>query len=420
MNNDVVLQAEHSLAGCLLVGGSQAVSAIRGICSAGDFISDSARAVFTAAAALDSDGKPMDPVIIQSEAAKRGFCLNNEYLASCMQMCATIENTAEIARIIREAAVERRARAIGMALSQDEISYVAALGQLQGLIRENGNRVLSPLDAAISVMDSLSATADGKTRMFLSTGFAALDEQLGGGLVTGGMITVAARPGTGKTTFALNVADNVAAAGHSVLYVSLEMPLEQLWACRLARATGISRSRIQNGSALSDEDFRRLSIAAQQLGNMAFRVLDRPSSAEDIEREARCIQGLDLVVIDHLGLVKPSQRGSRYELMTDASHRIKQLALSMKIPFLVLCQLNRQSESRESRRPTMADLRDSGAIEEDSDVVGLLFRPAMYAPEDERPKPWESQELDVIVDKNRHSATGGLTMSYCGMTARIQ
>ena len=95
------------------------------------------------------------------------------------------------------------------------------------------------------------------------------------------------------------------------------------------------------------------------------------------------------------------------------------LALSLKIPILSLCQLNRQSEARESKRPTMADLRDSGAIEEDSDVVGLLYRPAQYFPDEDKPKPWESQELDVLIEKNRHAPTGGVKLSFCGLTARI-
>lgn len=131
------------------------------------------------------------------------------------------------------------------------------------------------------------------------------------------------------------------------------------------------------------------------------------------------MDGLSLLVVDHIGLIKTTERGSRYEIMTQTAHQLKQLALSLKIPVLALCQLNRQSEARESKRPTMADLRDSGAIEEDSDVVCLLFRPAQYAPEDQRPKAWESQPLDFIVDKNRHGMTGKTTLCFCGINSRI-
>ena len=168
-----------------------------------------------------------------------------------------------------------------------------------------------------------------------------------------------------------------------------------------------------------DEAWKRLIDAFQELSTRQFYIRAIPSTVEDIEREARCIDGLSLLVVDHIGLVKATEQGSRYDKMTETSHRLKQLALSLKIPILALCQLNRQSEGRNDKRPTMADLRDSGAIEEDSDVVALLFRPAVYAKEEDRPKPWETQELQVIVDKNRHGGTGTVYMSFCGLNSRI-
>jgi replicative DNA helicase len=105
--------------------------------------------------------------------------------------------------------------------------------------------------------------------------------------------------------------------------------------------------------------------------------------------------------------------------MTEISHRLKQIALSTGIPIVALCQLNRASEARDSKRPSVADLRDSGAIEEDSDVVALLFRPAMYLPEEERPKSWEQQEIEIIVDKNRHGMQGSVSLGFTGSTALI-
>ena len=262
------------------------------------------------------------------------------------------------------------------------------------------------------------AAASGETRPFLPTGYASLDRQLSGGLAAGGLITVAARPGTGKTTAALNIAENVAAAGGRVLYISLEMTEAQLWACRAANLSGLSRSAIYGGR-ISGEDWPKLNAAFDLLAKRPFYIRDLPSTLEDIEREARCVDGLALVVVDHIGLVKPTERGSRYELMTATAHALKQLALSLRVPILALCQLNRQSEQREGRRPTMADLRDSGAVEEDSDVVCLLFRGAQYLPPKEQPAPWEPQEIDFILDKNRHGATGICTLRYCGLTARI-
>lgn len=155
------------------------------------------------------------------------------------------------------------------------------------------------------------------------------------------------------------------------------------------------------------------------LSERPFYICDTPSSMEDIERQARSIKNLALIVVDHIGLVKSKTSGSRYEIMTDTAHRLKQLALSLQIPIIALCQLNRQSLQRDGKRPTMADLRDSGAIEEDSDVVCLLFREAEYRPKDKQPKPWELQTVDFIVDKNRHGMTGIVRLDYCPMNARI-
>ena len=151
-------------------------------------------------------------------------------------------------------------------------------------------------------------------------------------------------------------------------------------------------------------------------------IRDTPSTIDDIEREARCTEGITLLVVDHIGLIR-QQAGkktfSRYEFMTDTAHRLKQLALSMHLPILALCQLNRASEQRNDKIPGMADLRDSGAIEEDSDVVCLLHREAQYLPEENRPKPWEAQPIDFIIAKNRHGMTGTVTLDFYGINARI-
>ena len=415
-----VLDAERSLAGCLLVEPVKTLRAVRGAVSSGDFLNANAAAVFAAASALLAADKPIDPVLIQEEAARQGMLLSNEFCGEVMRLYVTTANAAETARIIHEAAQDRAGREIGLSLADDSLTVTEALGRLQALLREQGSRLHTPMEAANAVMDTISAAASGKTRPFLATGFPSLDRQLAGGLVAGGLITLAARPGTGKTTAALAIAENVAAAGGKVLYISLEQTEAQLWACRAANVSGLSRTAIYGGK-LRDEDWPRLNAAFDLLAKRPFFIRDVPSTLEDIEREARCLDDLALVVVDHIGLIKPTAKGSRgrYELMTDTAHRLKQLALSLRVPILGLCQLNRQSEQRDSKRPTMADLRDSGAVEEDSDVVCLLCRPAQYLPEDERPKPWESQPIDFITDKNRHGTTGICTLNYCGYNSRI-
>ena len=414
-------QAEEALAGCLLVAPNETLRLIEGLVSASDFASGTARAIFTAAADLIHVGKPADPVLIQAEAEHLGTSLDNAICADLMHRFSTTADAAETARVVHEAAQQRRGHEIGLSLADGVLQPVEALQQLQTLLRENNSRVRQPGEAAQRFLDEVHAAAAGKRKPFLPTGFRSLDEQLSGGLVAGGLITLAARPGTGKTTAALNLAENVAAAEGKVLYISLEMTESQLWACRCAMASGLSRSRLAAGAfpETDKESWRRLSEAVELIYSRPFLIRDVPSTLEEIEREARCVEGLSLLVIDHIGLIRPTERGSRYEQMTAASHRLKQLALSLKIPVLALCQLNRQSEQRESKRPTMADLRDSGAVEEDSDVVCLLFREAVYLPVNERPKPWEAQAIDFLIDKNRFGITGQVTLDFFGMTSRI-
>ena len=413
--------AENDLAGCLLVEPAETIRCVDGLVSASDFQSGTARAIFNAAASLIHAGKSADPVLIQAEAARTGCQLDASQCAELMQRYVTTANAAETARLIHEAAQERRGREIGLLLAGGDLTPVAAHGRLQELLLADSGSVLSPQEAAQRYMDELSTAAAGRSKPFLSTGFISLDRQLSGGLAAGGLITLAARPGTGKTTVALNIAENVAAAGGKVLYISLEMTERQLWDCRVAMASGLSRSQLAAG-AIPENDadkWRRAWDAVELLYDRPFFIRDLPSTMEDIEREARSIEGLALLVVDHIGLIKPTAAGSRYELMTAASHALKQLALSLKKPILALCQLNRQSEARESKRPTMADLRDSGAIEEDSDAVLLLFREAVYSPEEQRPKPWEEQTLDVLIDKNRYGTTGRVTLGFYGITSRI-
>lgn len=416
-------QAENALIGCLLVDAENTLRLIRGVVSAADFVTDAGKAAYMAAVSLIDSGKPCDPVLIQAEAAKLGTPLNDDFCREAMMMPVPIGNAAATAGIIHEAAQDRAGREIGNALMQGEATPLEALSRLQELLTEKRNRTHTPLEAADALTNYILDAAEGKKRPFLSTGYKSLDEMLSGGIVTSGLFTLAARPGTGKTTAGINIANHVAAAGGTVLYVSLEMDEIQINTRRAACLSGLSYSNIYGGKIRdSDREWQRLMESINTLSKMPVIIRDTPATIEEIEQAARCTEGLSLLVVDHIGLIR-QQAGkktfSRYEFMTDTAHRLKQLALSMRLPILALCQLNRGSEQRNDKRPGMADLRDSGAIEEDSDVVCLLHREAMYLSEEHRPKPWEQQPIDFIVAKNRHGLTGTVTLDFYGINARI-
>ena len=415
----VIQSAELDLMAALFVDPFATTQEVRKIVSASDFTNPKAAAVYDAVIALVDSGADVDPTMILRKCASGGCSLDEDYVATVMRRYVTTANVSATATLIREAALQRVAEDIGAQLSFGQISVLDALARLQELSKGRQANLATPASDANTFMDYLGDISSGKTKPFLSTGYKRLDDVLSGGFVGSGLITVAARPGTGKTTVALNFADNVAQTGHKVLYFSLEMDRKQLWARRIGASTRMKYSAIYRGDIQNENDYRRVMEAADCLSKVPFYIIDKPCTVDDIERHIRTEDGTELVVIDHIGLIKPSGRSSRYEIMTEISHRLKQIALSTGIPIIALCQLNRASEARDSKRPSVADLRDSGAIEEDSDVVALLFRPAMHLPEDERPKPWEEQEIEIIVDKNRHGMQGSVSLGFTGSTALV-
>lgn len=413
------LQAEYDLMGCLLVAPKETLENVRGTISASDFQSEDARAVFLAVCQLANEKAPMDAVLIQARAAENGREIDTEMLADVMRRFVTCANAQATAALIHEQSLAREARNIGFALMQEELDPATAVQRLQEAISGQKSQLASPMEAANTFFDTVTEVSEGRIQMFRTTGFPQLDELLGGGLIQNGVITLAARPGVGKTTMGLAIAENVAAAGGRVLYESLEMSSYQIWARRAARGSGLSYSNIQAGR-LDEKAWKRLADAMITLSTRNFVIGDKPVSMDDIERHLRSAE-TDLLVIDHMGLVKPERSGDvRYEAATKTSHRLKQLAQSTGVPILSLCQLNRASESRSDKRPSLGDLRDTGAIEEDSDAVILLHRPDMHLPKDEQPMPWEPQELEVTVEKNRHGATGQVTMDFIGICANVR
>lgn len=413
------LQAEYDLMGCLLVAPKETLAEVRGTIRAADFQNDDARAVFIAACQLENEKAPMDAVLIQARAAENGRELDAELLAEAMRRFVTCANAQATAALIHEQSISREARNIGFALMQAELDPGTAVQRLQEAIAGQKSRLPTPMEDANTFMDTVSAIAEGKVKMYLSTGFPQLDELLSGGLIQNGVITLAARPGVGKTTMGLAIAENVAAAGGRVLYESMEMSRFQIWARRAGMVSGLSYANIQNGK-LDERGWERLARAMQTLYARNFLISDKTASMDDIERHLRS-NGADLLVVDHMGLIKP-ERGSdgRYDKATEISHRLKRLAQSTGVPILSLCQLNRASEARSDKRPSLADLRDTGAIEEDSDVVIILYRPAVHLPKDEQPMPWETQDLEVNVEKNRHGATGQIIMDFVGVCSTVR
>lgn len=416
--------AEISVAGCILCEPTETLPTIRALLQPGDFAGENPRAVFRAACELADEKLPIDPVTIQDRAKKLGTELSSAWLKETMESFLTTASVETNAIIVHESAVLRTAKDIGFALASDGLTPQDAVEQLQNALAGQRSTLPTPSEDASQFLNYLNEAAYGEKRPFLSTGFNGLDDTLGGGLISSGLITLAARPGIGKTVMALAIADNVAAAGGRVLYESLEMSREQLWARRVAKRTGISYSMLQSGQFAKEdeqEQWRRVGNAIGALSQAQVIINDQNAKLDDIERHVRAAGKLDLIVIDHMGFIIPDKANADlYWTTTMVSHRLKRLAKATGVPVLMLCQLNRAAENRLDKRPSLGDLRNSGAIEEDSDAVIGLYRDDYYKPREEQPRPWEPQVMEVITLKNRHGMTGTNYFNFVGMLSSVR
>ena len=417
--------ASQSVAGSILIDAA-CLPAVRQQVRADDFELAQDRGIFEAACRLADAGQAVDVVTILQDARRHGAEISDAYAEDLLRVTPTAANAAQYAAAVHSEAVRRRLSDIGMQLAEasgDMARTPAAIISEAAAALESADA--APQDGMRSSSDALSAFLDYRARLesgqavAVSTGYPGLDKILGGGMLDQGLYILAARPGCGKTTLGLKIAESASKTG-ACLFFSLEMSAEQITARRIAAESGLSIGRLMIGGNLSDEEQSKLANAASVLSTHDFRLNRAPgASVSDIAQAAHLTKNLRLVVVDYLGLVRSDERGlSIYERVTKNSAALKALARSLNIPILCLCQLNRAAEQRTDKCPSMADLRDSGAIEQDADAVILLHRSAMY--EARQPKPWESQTLTAIVAKNRHGNIGRLEFDFWGSSGIIR
>lgn len=422
------LMAEQSLVGSILIDAA-CLPAIRQNVAASDFAIIQNRAIFEAAVRLSDAGQPVDPVTIQADARKHGLEVSSDYLMQLMEFTPTAAHAVQYAQEVQDDAIRKQIAdaaqnaldgAIKAEKSPSEL-LAGALEQLQRIDAGTSSALMTSEDSAVQFLAYREALESGSGHMVVKTGYNDLDKLLGGGMLREGLYILAARPGVGKTTLGLKIADFAAKTG-PVLFVSLEMSPDQLTARRIADRSGLSIGQVLMGADMDDEDRGKMAQALSAISESGLVLNRKPgATVADISVLGHSIPGLRLIVVDYLGLILPeNRRASIYERITDNSGALKRLARSLGIPILCLAQLNRASEQRQDKRPNMADLRDSGAIEQDADGVILLHRPALYWPPEKRPKPWEAEPLDVIVDKNRHGATGQITLDFYGRNGRVR
>ncbi|MBD5168895.1 MAG: AAA family ATPase [Oscillibacter sp.] len=399
--------AEASIVGCLLLC-PDTKAAVSRLVSEGNFASPVYGAMFSAAMELEEP----DSVAFRESVKQRGYTLPDGFFAALGDIAVSRHNVELYAWLLREDSQKRQLRELGQQLQEStgEAAEIitTATSRLQEIERGSiASDIAAPDDSFRAFWEHRKMVESGAGAV--PTGFAPLDAILGGGMLRSGLYILAARPGMGKTTAALQFADSIAATVGPVLFVSLEMSLEQIEGKRIARMSGIPSDEILLGNG-KNLDYRTIRSAAEQLKKLPLHISRRPAATvAQIRRMAKQIENLQCVVVDYLGKITPSNsRASRYEQVTGISQDLKTLAVELGVPVLCLAQLNRENTSRNDKRPQLSDLRDSGAIEQDADGVIMLHREDYYTADEAPLKPWESVALEIIVRKNRHGRSFGI------------
>lgn len=401
-----VANNEAYLAGAILIDGAQVLPAIRSILPPGAFQLEAYRAIYVAGLSLLDAGEPVDPVSIKAQAKRQGVDLSNDLLSQLMDIVPTTAYCVSYAHRVAEEARTRAIKDLAAQIQEDSTStpdeLLSTLQRETEAIRAGSYQrgLLAPNDTLHRFMDYV-VRAGEKRDNFISTGFPKLDGILGGGFIRGGLYILGARPAVGKSTFAVNLADNISG---NTLFVSLEMTPEQITAKRISRRIGVSSSRLLSGQ-LSDRAWEKVAMASSDISQRGLYLNNRYDiTVQQIALLAQAVPELRAVIVDYLGLIQPATRStSTYENISQISRELKRMAISLNVPVICLCQLSRQVESRQNKRPMLSDLRDSGAIEQDADGVLFLYRDDYYTGPSADGQP---SLVELTVAKNRHGQTG--------------
>ncbi len=422
------LEAEQAVLGSMLIDAG-CIKDVMEKLRPEDFYLRQNREVFETIQSMFLYGRPIDALTVVGEMERNGTYDANTtraYLAELMEVTPTSANVLEYADIVQDKALLR-----AVATAAGEITALVQEGEggaatvlesaeqkiyavRRGRSAQDMERIGPVLQGVLDHLAELSA-AGGKTEPGLPSGFSAIDEKTAG-FGDSDLVILAARPGMGKTSLALNIALNVAKASRRAVAVfSLEMSKEQLVARILSSEAMVESQRLRTGN-LRESDWVKIANASTVLSPLDIRIDDNPMlTVADMNAKCRRVDNLALVVIDYLQLMTSaggntgSRTESRQQAVSDMSRMLKIMAKELNVPVLCLSQLSRANEKRgdDSKRPQLSDLRDSGAIEQDADIVMFIYRDDYYKEESE-----QHNIAECIIAKNRHGATGKVNLMW--------
>ena len=420
------LEAEQSVLGSMLID-SRCVADVIGILRPDDFFLQRNRDIYETIYTMFNFSEIIDPVTVLEKLKERGQGDEKtaSYLMQLMEITPTAANVGQYAAIVKDKALMRNLAVVAGDIRETVFEGVGTASE----IMENAEKKIYALRngnsgdslqhigmVLVNVFDRLDELSQSDNAFpGLSTGLRDLDTKING-LNKSDLLLIAARPGMGKTSIALNIALAVAKkTDKTVAFFSLEMSREQLAMRLLSNESFVDNQKLVTGK-LTEEEWTKIGIASSALSQTDIRVDDNPSiSVAEMNAKCRRLDNLGLVLIDYLqlmtsaGMGQNSNNANRVQVVSDISRALKIMAKELNVPVICLSQLSRAVESRTDKRPILSDLRESGAIEQDADAVMFLYRDEYYNENTE-----DKGLAECIVAKNRHGETGTVKMQWFG------
>lgn len=415
------IEAEQSVVGSMIID-SRCVPEVIEILKAEDFYIEQNKVIYETIHYMFSYSEPIDPVTVLDRMKSRGVFddrTSRDYIMQLMDVTPTAANVRYYAGIVRDKALLRQ-----MANASGEISTLVynEEGQASDILELAEQKIFSIRQGRsdqsfstissvlIDVYENLNELAKNKGQIpGITTGFPDIDNMISG-LNKTDFVLVASRPGMGKTAIALNMA--LAAAKKqekAVVIFSLEMSKEQLATRLLSSESFVDSKKLITGD-LGDNDWTKIAVASESLSRCDIRIDDNPTvTPAEMKAKCRRVDNLGLIIIDYLQLMSLGVRKSdnRVQEVSEMSRSLKIMAKELNVPVLCLSQLSRANEKRTDKRPMLSDLRESGAIEQDADIIMFLYRDDYYNDDTDR-----RNIAEVIIAKNRHGSTGTVELQF--------
>ncbi|EOO64977.1 replicative DNA helicase [Bacillus cereus] len=418
------IEAEQAVLGAILID-QDALTSASELLVPDSFYRTKHQKIFEVMLGLSDKGEPIDLVMMTSAMADQGLLEEVggvSYLAELAEVVPTAANVEYYARIIAEKALLRRLIRTATHIVSDGYERE---DDVDGLLNEAEKKILEVShqtnakafqnikDVLVDAYDKIELLHNQKGEVTgIPTGFTELDKMTAG-FQRNDLIIVAARPSVGKTAFSLNIAQNVATkTDENVAIFSLEMGADQLVMRMLCAEGNIDAQRLRTGS-LTSEDWAKLTMAMGSLSNAGIYIDDTPGiKVNEIRAKCRRLkqeQGLGMILIDYLQLIQGSGKSgeNRQQEVSEISRTLKGIARELQVPVIALSQLSRGVESRQDKRPMMSDIRESGSIEQDADIVAFLYREDYYDRETEN-----KNTIEIIIAKQRNGPVGSVELAF--------